>query len=144
MKIEKINDNKIRCTLTSADLAERNLKLSELAYGTEKARSLFQDMMLEANQQFGFNLFLGCCRLFFVFLLCRFLCDFLCLVLHIAELVEQVNDVVRAGILYRFRSVRIVAGWSKFGEAGVELLWILDSGDNEDNASTMSSAPQKR
>ena len=45
MKIEKINDNKIRCTLTSADLAERNLKLSELAYGTEKARSLFQDMM---------------------------------------------------------------------------------------------------
>ena len=54
MKIEKINDNKIRCTLTSADLAERNLKLSELAYGTEKARSLFQDMMLEANQQFGF------------------------------------------------------------------------------------------
>ena len=55
MKIEKINDNKIRCTLTSADLAERNLKLSELAYGTEKARSLFQDMMLEANQQFGFN-----------------------------------------------------------------------------------------
>ncbi|MBP9499037.1 MAG: adaptor protein MecA, partial [Fusicatenibacter sp.] len=25
MKIEKINDNKIRCTLTSADLAERNL-----------------------------------------------------------------------------------------------------------------------
>ena len=55
MKIEKINDNKIRCTLTSADLAERNLKLSELAYGTEKARSLFQDMMLEANQQFGFK-----------------------------------------------------------------------------------------
>jgi negative regulator of genetic competence, sporulation and motility len=49
MKIEKINDNKIRCTLTSADLAERNLKLSELAYGTEKARSLFQDMMLEAS-----------------------------------------------------------------------------------------------
>ena len=28
MKIEKINDNKIRCTLTSADLAERNLKLT--------------------------------------------------------------------------------------------------------------------
>ena len=27
MKIEKINDNKIRCTLTSADLAERNLNL---------------------------------------------------------------------------------------------------------------------
>ncbi|MCI5648416.1 MAG: adaptor protein MecA [Fusicatenibacter sp.] len=55
MKIEKISDNQIRCTLTSADLANRKIKLSELAYGTEKARNLFQDMMLEANQQFGFN-----------------------------------------------------------------------------------------
>ena len=36
MKIEKINDNQIRCTLTHADLAARNLKISELAYGTEK------------------------------------------------------------------------------------------------------------
>ena len=26
MKIEKINDNQIRCTLTHADLAARNLK----------------------------------------------------------------------------------------------------------------------
>ena len=32
MKIEKINDNQIRCTLTQADLADRELKLSELAY----------------------------------------------------------------------------------------------------------------
>ena len=43
MKIEKINDNQIRCTLTHADLAARNLKISELAYGTEKAKSLFRD-----------------------------------------------------------------------------------------------------
>ena len=42
MKIEKINDNQIRCTLTRADLADRQLKLSELAYGSEKAKSLFQ------------------------------------------------------------------------------------------------------
>ena len=39
MKIEKISDNQIRCTLTRADLAERQLQLSELAYGTEKAKS---------------------------------------------------------------------------------------------------------
>ena len=44
MKIEKLSDNQIRCTLTRADLAERQLQLSELAYGTEKARSLFHDM----------------------------------------------------------------------------------------------------
>ena len=32
MKIEKLNDNQIRCTLTRADLAARQLQLSELAY----------------------------------------------------------------------------------------------------------------
>ena len=45
MKIEKVNDHQIRCTLTKADLADRELKISELAYGTEKAKSLFRDMM---------------------------------------------------------------------------------------------------
>ena len=33
MKIEKVNDHQIRCTLTKADLADRELKISELAYG---------------------------------------------------------------------------------------------------------------
>lgn len=55
MKIEKINDNQIRCTLTRADLADRQLKLSELAYGTEKARSLFHDMMQRAAYECGFE-----------------------------------------------------------------------------------------
>jgi len=55
MKIEKINDNQIRCTLTQADLVERELKLSELAYGTEKAKSLFHDMMQQAAYEFGFE-----------------------------------------------------------------------------------------
>ena len=55
MKIEKINDNQIRCTLTHADLASRHLKLSELAYGTEKAKSLFRDMMQQASFDFGFD-----------------------------------------------------------------------------------------
>ena len=55
MKIEKINDNQIRCTLTRADLAARHLQLSELAYGTEKAKSLFRDMMQQAAFEFGFE-----------------------------------------------------------------------------------------
>lgn len=55
MKIEKLNDNQIRCTLTRADLAARHLKLSELAYGTEKAKSLFRDMMQQASFDFGFE-----------------------------------------------------------------------------------------
>lgn len=55
MKIEKINDNQIRCTLTHADLVERQLHLSELAYGSEKAKSLFHDMMQQAAYEFGFE-----------------------------------------------------------------------------------------
>ena len=43
MKIEKISDNQIRCTLNKTDLASREIKISELAYGTEKAKSLFRD-----------------------------------------------------------------------------------------------------
>lgn len=55
MKIEKLNENQIRCTLTREDLATRELKLSELAYGSEKAKSLFRDMMQQAADDFGFE-----------------------------------------------------------------------------------------
>lgn len=55
MKIEKINDNQIRCTLTKEDLESHQIRLSELAYGTEKAKKLFRDMMQQANIQFGFE-----------------------------------------------------------------------------------------
>ena len=55
MKIEKVNENQIRCTLTREDLASRELKISELAYGTEKAKNLFRDMMRQANCEFGFE-----------------------------------------------------------------------------------------
>ena len=55
MKIEKVNDHQIRCTLTREDLASRRLKMSELAYGSEKARDLFRDMMEKANIEYGFE-----------------------------------------------------------------------------------------
>lgn len=55
MRIEKLNDNQIRCTLTRDDLANRQIKLSELAYGTEKAKELFRDMMQQAAIEFGFE-----------------------------------------------------------------------------------------
>ena len=55
MKIEKINDNQIRCTLTHADLADRQIKFSEIVCGSDKAKSLFQDMMQQAASEFGFE-----------------------------------------------------------------------------------------
>lgn len=55
MKIEKVNENQIRCTLTKQDLADRQLNLRELAYGSEKAKGLFHDMIQQANYEFGFE-----------------------------------------------------------------------------------------
>ena len=55
MKIERISENQIRCTLTRSDLADRELKLSELAYGTEKAKELFREMMVQASDELGFE-----------------------------------------------------------------------------------------
>lgn len=55
MKIEKVNEHQIRCTLTREDLADRELKISELAYGTEKAKNLFRDMMQQAAFECGFE-----------------------------------------------------------------------------------------
>ena len=100
MKIEKVSENQIRCTLTKEDLASRELKISELAYGTEKAKNLFRDMMRQANFEFGFEaediplmieaipvspgspvhsslytppVFLKCCLLYFkIFIFCKY------------------------------------------------------------------------
>ena len=55
MKIERLSENSIRCTLNRADLDSRELKISELAYGTEKAKSLFKDMIAQASFECGFD-----------------------------------------------------------------------------------------
>ncbi|WFR57743.1 adaptor protein MecA [Anaerocolumna sp. AGMB13025] len=55
MKIEKISERQIRCTLSRDDLVDRELRISELAYGSEKAKALFRDMMQQANYEFGFE-----------------------------------------------------------------------------------------
>ena len=55
MKIEKLNENQIRFTLTREDLASRRIRLSELAYGSEKARNLFQEMMQMAADEHDFQ-----------------------------------------------------------------------------------------
>ena len=55
MIIEKISDTHIRCILNRAYLLSREIKISELAYGTEKAKLLFRDMIEQASEQFGFE-----------------------------------------------------------------------------------------
>ena len=55
MKIEKVSENQIRCTLTKEDLASRQIHMTELVYGNEKTRALFQDMMQQAYLDCGFE-----------------------------------------------------------------------------------------
>ncbi len=55
MKLERLSENQIRCTLNKEDLAERELMLNELAYGTDKAKELFRDMMEQAADELGFE-----------------------------------------------------------------------------------------
>ena len=55
MKIERISANQIRCLLDMTDLASRHLNLKELAYGSDKARMLFSEMMEKAYREFNFE-----------------------------------------------------------------------------------------
>ena len=55
MKIERLKENQIRCTLNKSDLASRQLKINELAYGSDKAKELFRDMMQQASYELGFE-----------------------------------------------------------------------------------------
>lgn len=55
LRIERIGTNQIRCTLTSIDLGNRNLNIAELAYGSEKTKALFQEMIAKASYEVGFD-----------------------------------------------------------------------------------------
>lgn len=55
MRIEKINENKIKITITLRDLEERNIDLNSLNYNSPAAQELFWDMMEQAETIFGFN-----------------------------------------------------------------------------------------
>ncbi|MDO4169702.1 MAG: adaptor protein MecA [Lachnospiraceae bacterium] len=55
MRIEKINENQIRCTLTKSDLEEHQLLFNELAFGSDHAKDLFRDMMAKASEELGFE-----------------------------------------------------------------------------------------
>lgn len=55
MRLEKVNENQIRCILTKEDLDMRQLKISEIAYGSAKAKMLFKDVMQQASYEFGFE-----------------------------------------------------------------------------------------
>ncbi len=56
MKIEKINNNKIKCLIGKEELIQRHIKISELNYGSNAAKELFRDIMAKASDDFGFKI----------------------------------------------------------------------------------------
>ena len=54
MRIEKVNDNVLRVTITLNDLEERNIDLGSLNYNSPAAQELFWDMMERAEEEYGF------------------------------------------------------------------------------------------
>lgn len=55
MKIEKINDYKVKITITSVDLKERNIDIDDLIYNSPKAQELFWDILYQAYVEQGFE-----------------------------------------------------------------------------------------
>ena len=54
MKIEKLNDNKIRITLGLEDLKEKNIDFHSFMSNSSESQSLFLDMLREAEKEVGF------------------------------------------------------------------------------------------
>ena len=55
MKIERISNNEIKFILTETDLSERDMRLTELSYGSEKTQELFREIMERAAVECGFH-----------------------------------------------------------------------------------------
>lgn len=55
MKFEKLNENKIRITLTMNDLADKNIGLHDFMSNSIKSQDLFLDMLDEAEKKVGFE-----------------------------------------------------------------------------------------
>ena len=55
MKIERINDRQIRCTLDADDLKANDLNTDEFRYGSDKVRELFATVLERARDAVGFE-----------------------------------------------------------------------------------------
>ncbi len=55
MKIEKLNENQIRCVLSRADLNDRNISMQEIKAGDEKIHRFIGEIIEQASQELGFD-----------------------------------------------------------------------------------------
>lgn len=55
MKAERINQDQVRFTIDASDLIARDIRVSELTYGSKKTQALFDEMMKQAMEMFGMD-----------------------------------------------------------------------------------------
>jgi len=55
MKIERVDDNKIRVIVSFDDLEERDIDVSTFSYSSPETQELFWDLMEQAETELGFN-----------------------------------------------------------------------------------------
>lgn len=55
MKIEKLNENKIRITLNMEDLTDRNIDFHTFMSNSIESQDIFLDMLNKADEEVGFN-----------------------------------------------------------------------------------------
>ena len=55
MKIEKLNENKLKITFNIDDLAEKNIDLYSFMHNAPETQDLFWDILTEAEKEYGFN-----------------------------------------------------------------------------------------
>lgn len=54
MYIRRIDDHEVRCLLDEDDLEEYGITLNEIMMGNEKARHLIEDIIIKAENEYGF------------------------------------------------------------------------------------------
>lgn len=55
MKIEKINENKLRITIPLSYFAERNISFENFDYNSEETQAFFLDLMETLDEEYGFS-----------------------------------------------------------------------------------------
>lgn len=55
MRFEKINENKVKIELTKDDLMQHNIKLTDIAFGTDISRKILHDIMIRAFDELEFE-----------------------------------------------------------------------------------------
>lgn len=56
MRIEKLNDNKLKISFTSQELEENNITVHSFLSGSNEAQKLFMALLDIANEEFGFDI----------------------------------------------------------------------------------------